>query len=147
MCFYVILYKADEADVTYNATEDLHVYTRLESRALNILKIERACISGQLNVSGYFMLSPCPLLSKLTVFLIGIVVRGVQLGPLGMSATSWSIVRAPVDHEDGEFGGIMIGNGNRSTRRKLTPVPLRPPQIPHDLTGREPWPPQWEAND
>jgi hypothetical protein len=46
------------SDVTQNATEDLHIYTRLESRALNILKIERVCVSEQLNVSGYFMLSP-----------------------------------------------------------------------------------------
>jgi hypothetical protein len=27
-----------------------------------------------------------------------------------------------------------IGRGNRSTWRKLAPVPLCPPQIPHDLT-------------
>jgi hypothetical protein len=26
-----------------------------------------------------------------------------------------------------------IGRGNRSTRRKPAPVPLCPPQIPHDL--------------
>jgi hypothetical protein len=26
------------------------------------------------------------------------------------------------------------GRGNRSTRRKPAPVPLLPPQIPHDLT-------------
>jgi hypothetical protein len=31
----------------------------------------------------------------------------------------------------------MIGRGNWSTRRKPVSVPLRPPQIPHDLTGRE----------
>jgi hypothetical protein len=30
--------------------------------------------------------------------------------------------------------GGMIGKGNRSTRRKLAPVALCPPQIPHDLT-------------
>jgi hypothetical protein len=29
---------------------------------------------------------------------------------------------------------MRIGRGNRSTRRKLAPMPLRPPQIPHDLT-------------
>jgi hypothetical protein len=28
----------------------------------------------------------------------------------------------------------MIGKGNRSTQRKHVPVPLCPPQIPHDLT-------------
>jgi hypothetical protein len=29
---------------------------------------------------------------------------------------------------------MRIGRGNRSTRRKTAPVPLCPPQIPHDLT-------------
>jgi hypothetical protein len=37
---------------------------------------------------------------------------------------------------DDEYGAVcgMIGKGNRSTRRKLSPVVLCPPQIPHDLT-------------
>jgi hypothetical protein len=38
------------------------------------------------------------------------------------------------DHECGAVGGVRIGRGNRSTRRKPAPVPLRPPEIPHDLT-------------
>jgi hypothetical protein len=59
------------------------------------------------------------------------------VGPLGTSATNWPIVTAPGDYEDGEFGRTMIGRGNRSTRRKHTPVPLCPPQILHDLTGHE----------
>jgi hypothetical protein len=29
---------------------------------------------------------------------------------------------------------MRIGRGNRSTQRKPAPVPLCPPQIPHDLT-------------
>jgi hypothetical protein len=33
----------------------------------------------------------------------------------------------------GAIGGIKIGRGNRSTRRKPAPAPLCPPQIPHDL--------------
>jgi hypothetical protein len=33
----------------------------------------------------------------------------------------------------GALSGKRIGKGNRSTRRKPTPAPLRPPQIPHDL--------------
>jgi hypothetical protein len=36
--------------------------------------------------------------------------------------------------ECGAVGGMRIGRRNRSTRRKPTPVPLCPPQIPHDLT-------------
>jgi hypothetical protein len=42
---------------------------------------------------------------------------------------------------------MMIGRGNQSTRRKPAPEPLYPPQIPHDLTGREPGLPRWEASD
>jgi hypothetical protein len=38
------------------------------------------------------------------------------------------------DDECGAVGGMRIGRGNRSTRRKPAPVPLCPPQIPHDLT-------------
>jgi hypothetical protein len=36
------------------------------------------------------------------------------------------------DDECGAVGGMRIGRGNRSTRRKPAPVPLCPPQIPHD---------------
>jgi hypothetical protein len=32
----------------------------------------------------------------------------------------------------GAIGGMKIGRGNRSTRRKPAPAPLCPPQIPHD---------------
>jgi hypothetical protein len=63
--------------------------------------------------------------------LIGIVGGGVHMGPLGTSATEWP---APGDYDDGEFGGMKIGRGNRSARRKPAPVPLCPPQIPLDQT-------------
>jgi hypothetical protein len=39
-----------------------------------------------------------------------------------------------IDDECGAFGGMRIGRGKRNTRRKPIPVPLCPPQIPHDLT-------------
>jgi hypothetical protein len=39
------------------------------------------------------------------------------------------------DDECGAVGGTIIGRGNRSTRRKPTPLLLCPPQISHDL----PW--------
>jgi hypothetical protein len=53
---------------------------------------------------------------------------GVQLGPLGTAATNRPIVPAPGDYDDGGSGGMMIGRGNWSTRRKPAPVPLCPPQ-------------------
>jgi hypothetical protein len=46
----------------------------------------------------------------------------------------WPIVPSPGDCEDEKFGGIKIGRGDRSTRRKPTPVPLWLPQIPFDQT-------------
>jgi hypothetical protein len=67
----------------------------------------------------------------------------VELGPLGTSATEWAIVPAPGDCDDGEFGVMKSGTGNRSTRRKPAQAPLCPPQIP---LGR-PGPPRWEASD
>jgi hypothetical protein len=66
---------------------------------------------------------------------------GVQLGPLGTAATNMPIVPAPSDYDDAEIDGMMIGRGNRSTRRKPAP-----PKTPHDLPGREAGPPQWEAS-
>jgi hypothetical protein len=42
------------------------------------------------------------------------------LGRLGTAATNRPIVPAPGDYDDGEIGGMIVGRGNRSTRRKLT---------------------------
>jgi hypothetical protein len=59
------------------------------------------------------------------------------MSPLGTSAANWPVVPAPddtVDDECGTVGGMRIGRGNRSTRRKRAPLQLCLPQIPHDLT-------------
>jgi hypothetical protein len=64
------------------------------------------------------------------------------LGPLGTAATNRPIVPTPGDYDDGEIGGMKINRGNRSIVRKLAPVLLCPPQIPHDLTRRELGPPR-----
>jgi hypothetical protein len=60
---------------------------------------------------------------------------GMRLSPLVTSATNGPIVPAP-DYRWiwSIFGGMRIGRGNRSSRRKPVLVPLCPPQIPHDLT-------------
>jgi hypothetical protein len=39
-----------------------------------------------------------------------------------------------IEDECGAVGGMKIGRGNLSTIRKPAPVPLCPPQIPHELT-------------
>jgi hypothetical protein len=61
-------------------------------------------------------------ISELPTFFFRIVGGGVQMGPLGTSATEWPIVPAPADYDDGDFGGMKIGRGNRSTRRKPAPA-------------------------
>jgi hypothetical protein len=62
--------------------------------------------------------------------------RGVRLSPLGTAATTGLLYQPQVigDGDCGAVGGMRIGRGNRSTRRNPAPVPLRAPQIPHDLT-------------
>jgi hypothetical protein len=56
----------------------------------------------------------------------------------------WSWALNGAWHRDfwvGEYGavsGMRIGKGNRSTRRKPTPVTLHPPEIPHDNLGPNP---------
>jgi hypothetical protein len=58
----------------------------------------------------------------------------VRLSPLGTSAAVGLLYQPRmIDDDYGAVGGIIIGRGNRSTRRKPAPVPLCPPQIPHDL--------------
>jgi hypothetical protein len=64
---------------------------------------------------------------------------GVQMGLVGTSATEWLIVPAPGDFDDGEFGGMKVGRGNRNTRRKPASTPLCPPQIPLDQTQARTW--------
>jgi hypothetical protein len=64
---------------------------------------------------------------------------GVQLGPLGTAATDWLIVPVPGDYDDGKFGGMKIGRGNRSIRRKPAPASFCPPQIPLDQTQDQTW--------
>jgi hypothetical protein len=72
----------------------------------------------------------------------------VEISPLDTLATEWPIVPAPSDCDDyGEFGGMKIGRGNRSTRRKPAPAPLYSPLIPLVRPGLEPGQPQWEASD
>jgi hypothetical protein len=62
--------------------------------------------------------------------------HGVRLSPLATAATT-GLLYQPQMIDDGEcvaIGGMKISRGNRSTRRKPAPMPLCPPQIPHDLT-------------
>jgi hypothetical protein len=65
-----------------------------------------------------------------------VILSGVRLSPLGSAATT-GLLYQPQMIDDGDCGAIgwmKIGKGNQSTRRKPAPVPLCPPQMPHDLT-------------
>jgi hypothetical protein len=76
------------------------------------------------------------LTERLDLFFFQVSWGGLIPRPLGTSATNWPIIPAPdmIYNECGTVGGIRIGKGNRSTRRKPLPVPLSPQQIPYDLT-------------
>jgi hypothetical protein len=65
-----------------------------------------------------------------------IIPSEVGLSSPGTAATT-GLLYQPQMIDDGDCGAIgemKIGRGNRSTRRKPTPEPLCPTQIPHDQT-------------
>jgi hypothetical protein len=64
------------------------------------------------------------------------IISGVGLSPLGTAATSGLLYKPQmIDEGDcGAIGGLKIGRGNRSTRRKPAPALPCPPQIPLDQT-------------
>jgi hypothetical protein len=75
--------------------------------------------------------------------------RGVEskLGTLGTSASNWPIVPAPGECEDGEFGGIKIGMGNRSAQRKPAPTHFVHHKSHLTRPGLEPRLTWWETSD
>jgi hypothetical protein len=60
--------------------------------------------------------------------------EGRGLIPLGTLASDWPVVPGSGDGLIEILDRLGIGKGNRGTWRKPAPVPLCPPQIPHDLT-------------
>jgi hypothetical protein len=78
-----------------------------------------------------------------TFFFFLVSLDGVKMSPHGMSVTTGLLYqpRMTDDDECGAVGGMRIGRGDRSTRRKPAPPPLCPttnPKIP-DL-GSNPGP-------
>jgi hypothetical protein len=69
------------------------------------------------------------------VFFFLVSLGWVRLSPLGTSATVGLLYQPRmIDDDYGAVGGMKIGRGDRSTRRKPAPAPLCPPQIPHGMT-------------
>jgi hypothetical protein len=60
----------------------------------------------------------CSIYLSSLFFLIQILGGGVQLAAIGTVVTNRPIVPTLGDYDEGDFGRMMIGRGNRSTRRK-----------------------------
>jgi hypothetical protein len=60
---------------------------------------------------------------------------------LGTAATTGLLYQPQMkdDGDCGAIGGMKIDRGNESTRRKPTPEPLCPPQIPNDQKRARTW--------
>jgi hypothetical protein len=76
----------------------------------------------------------CCFFHSFMFLLIRIMRGGVQTGSTRHVGHFWPIVPAQGDCDGGEFGGIKIGRGNRSTWRKSAPAPICSPQISLDQT-------------
>jgi hypothetical protein len=75
--------------------------------------------------------------SFFSIFELGETESTWYFGPLFGLLYQPQVIDDDDDDDDDECGavcGMIIGRGNRSPRRKATPMTLCPPQIPHDLT-------------
>jgi hypothetical protein len=121
---------------------------KIEQRSKYTINPQSLFASQKIFVFYYTKSYTCDTRQFVGFFLIRIVRGGVELGPLGTSATNWPIESILGDYEDEEFCGVMIGRRIPSTtRRKPAPMPLCSSQIPHYLTGCEHGPPRQEASD
>jgi hypothetical protein len=105
-----------------NNFTDMHFMFRHHSLPFRSLRAGERIITRQRQSQAYYLQRPSNWYSGGG--------GGVLLDPIGTTATNRSIVPAPGDYDDGEIGGMMIGRGKRSTRRKPAQVPLCAPQTP-----------------
>jgi hypothetical protein len=89
----------------------------------------------RITIRSRFLILGQPKFLSICLFVFLVSLGGVRLSPLGTSATVGLLYQPRmIDDDCGAVGGMRIGRGNRSTRRKPASVSLCPPQIPHDLT-------------
>jgi hypothetical protein len=79
---------------------------------------------------------PRPCITLLLLLLVGRDWVHLVLRPLLVYLYQPQVID---DGDCGAIGGMKIGTGNRSTWRKPPPVPLCPPQIPHEQTQAGTW--------
>jgi hypothetical protein len=85
-------------------------------------------------------------LSSKFFFLVSLC--GVRMSPLGTSATVGLLYQPRmIDDDYGAVGGMRIGRGNQSNRRKPTQCHFVHHKSHMTWPGIEPGPPRWEASD
>jgi hypothetical protein len=102
-----------------------HATFKLVTQCVNQLRCRVPLFNGR----GFFSFCQKYVWSEFSFFIVSW--GWVRLSPPGTSANNWPIVPAPVDRA---VGGMRIGKGKRSTRRKPVPVTLCPPQTTRDVT-------------
>jgi hypothetical protein len=103
---------------------------RMEETHKNLCVCSRCLHSRfELNTSPYSVLESYPY-EKSVFFLV--LWGGVRLSPLGLRPLTCLLYQPQMIDECGAGGGMRTDRGNRNIHR--IPVPLYPPQIPHDLT-------------
>jgi hypothetical protein len=117
-------------------------YTERWHSERHLLPIQGAAQNLYIRQNLVFSISTVTVLSQIYSYMRNI---SFNLLRCGETESTWYVGQysAPLyqprlidddDDECGAVGGMIIGSGNRSTCRKPAPVPLCPPQMPHDLT-------------
>jgi hypothetical protein len=116
----------DDVIHAYLGCNVVAIQNDLTGIASQIKKMPGKCTSGINSTHGINKVILCTISNDVSL-------GGVRLSPLGTSATVGLLYQPRMIDDYGAVGGMRIGRGNQSTRRKPAPVTLCPPQILHDL--------------
>jgi hypothetical protein len=135
--------------LSVSESDKQHVWTKTSTRNFGSLQVRlrktTEAVPWNLLQFPFIYVCTCPylkyVLPRIYNFFIIILLSRVRLSPLGIAATTGLLYQPQMidDGDCGAIGGMKIGRGNRSTRRKPAPAPLCPPQIPHDQTRARTW--------